>query len=243
VDLLFVCAVTFMAGIAQAATGFGFGLLAMPLFTLFLEPRVAVPLGVCVSLLGSYLVLFETRQQLDRPSLGRLAGGSLLGLPLGVLVLLALPEAWLRVAVGGIAMGFCTLLWTGWAAPVVGARMLWGAGALGGLLNSACGLAGPPIVLALHGRALSTQGFRGTLAGFMAASGTLALGFFALGGLLDPARLLRYSPAFAALWVANRIGRRLSTRVESERFRRGVLKLLFVGALAATLSALEEILR
>ena len=40
-----MCAVTLLAGIAQAAAGFGFGLLAMPLLALFLEPRVAVSLS------------------------------------------------------------------------------------------------------------------------------------------------------------------------------------------------------
>ena len=45
------------------------------------------------------------------------------------------------------------------------------------------------------------------------------------------------------LWVSNRIGRGLGERVGGERFQRGVLGLLFVGAGAATLSALGDMLR
>ena len=241
-DLLFVCAVTLVAGIAQAATGFGFGLLAMPLLALFLEPPVAVSVCVFVSLLGSYLVVIETHDSLHRPSVGRLLGGSLLGMPLGALLLVDLPAVWLRVAVGSIAMGFCALLLSGRSAPALGERGLWGAGALAGVLTNACGLPGPVAVLALQGSALSTQGFRGTLAGFLAAVGTLSLGVFAVAGILDLALLRRYALALPVVWLANRIGRRLAAHVDAERFRRGVLGLLFVGALAASASALWEIL-
>jgi len=242
VDLLYVCAVTLLAGIAQAATGFGFGLLAMPLFTLFLEPRVAVPLALCVSLLGSYLVVYETRREVDRRSLKALVGGSLLGMPLGLLLLLGVPAVWLRAAVGVIAMGFSLLLWQGRGAPLLERAGLWSVGGLAGMLGTSCGLPGPPVVLAMHGRALSTAGFRGTMAAFMAVGGTLSLGLFALGGLLDPALIGRYAPSLVALWVANRVGRRLGERVGEARFRRGVLALLFAGALAATGSALLDLL-
>jgi len=237
-----VCTVTLLAGIAQAAAGFGFGLLAMPLLALFLEPRVAVSLCISVSLLGSYLVVLETRDSLHGPSVGRLLGGSLLGMPLGALLLVDLPAVWLRAAVGSIAMGFCVLLLSGRTAPAVGRRGLWGAGGVAGLLNNACGLPGPVAVLALQGSGLSTQGFRGTLAGFLAAVGTLSLGMFAVTGILDLALLRRYALALPVVWLANRIGRRLAAHVDAERFRRGVLALLFAGALAASASALWEIL-
>ena len=49
-----------------------------------------------------------------------LLGGSLLGMPLGALLLVDLPAVWLRVAVGSIDMGFCALLLSGRSAPALG---------------------------------------------------------------------------------------------------------------------------
>src|SRR5438067_12906558 len=64
-----MAATSFVAGLLQAANGFGFAVLAVPLFLLFAEPGPAVQLVVIVTLALSAVVL---------PGMGREGRGRLL---------------------------------------------------------------------------------------------------------------------------------------------------------------------
>jgi len=79
-----MAATSFIAGLLQAANGFGFAVLAVPLFLLFAEPGPAVQLVVIVTLALSAVVLPGMRDAVDGSLLLRLGLGGLAGLPLGL---------------------------------------------------------------------------------------------------------------------------------------------------------------
>src|SRR5690349_7149014 len=79
-----MAATSFVAGLLQATSGFGFAVLAVPLFLLFTEPTEAVQLVIIVTLALSAVVLPGMHTSVDRPLLARLAVGGLVGLPLGL---------------------------------------------------------------------------------------------------------------------------------------------------------------
>jgi hypothetical protein len=80
-----MAATSFVAGLLQAANGFGFAVLAVPLFLLFAEPGPAVQLVVIVTLALSAVVLPGMGREVDGRLLVRLGLGGLAGLPLGLL--------------------------------------------------------------------------------------------------------------------------------------------------------------
>src|SRR5271154_5975823 len=82
-----LAAVTFGAAVLQAAGGFGFAVLATPLFLLFVEPEHAVQLVIVVSSVLSIVVLPHMWRSIAPRLLLRLARGSLLGPPLGLVAL------------------------------------------------------------------------------------------------------------------------------------------------------------
>ena len=82
-----MAATSFVAALLQAANGFGFAVLAVPLFLLFADPGPAVQLVVIVTLALSAVVLPGMRDAVDRPLLLRLGIGAAFGLPLGLVAL------------------------------------------------------------------------------------------------------------------------------------------------------------
>src|SRR5947208_12223122 len=81
-----MAATSLVAALLQAANGFGFAVLAVPLFLLFVDPGPAVQLVVIVTLALSAVVLPGMHDAIDRPLLVRLGIGAAIGLPLGLVL-------------------------------------------------------------------------------------------------------------------------------------------------------------
>ncbi len=80
---LVVCAGTAL----QVATGVGLGLLAGPVLILSLESETAVFVAIILNLLVSFALLPQEKGEITWPPLRLLLVGTLLGVPLGWLVL------------------------------------------------------------------------------------------------------------------------------------------------------------
>src|SRR5512136_2845216 len=80
-------AVVFLASILSGMTGFGFGLIAVPLLTIILPPQVVVPLVRLQSLWSSGIVVLEGRHWLNLRSMWLIIAASLVSLPLGAYLL------------------------------------------------------------------------------------------------------------------------------------------------------------
>ena len=79
-----LAATTFGSALLYAISGFGFAVLAAPLFLLFLDPARAIQLVIIISTALSIAVLRGLLQAIAPWLLLRLALGSLVGLPLGL---------------------------------------------------------------------------------------------------------------------------------------------------------------
>ncbi len=176
-----LAAVTFGAAVLQAAGGFGFAVVATPLFLLFVEPAHAVQLVIVVSSVLSIVVLPHMWRSIAPRLLLRLAGGSLFGLPLGLLAFSHSDPRLVRLAVGVIVLAFAAVI----AAMRRGGRrrtfaMTRGrdliAGAVSGAATALVGMSGPPVLIYLMLVEAPPRTIRATLLAFFALiySATLA---------------------------------------------------------------------
>ena len=81
--VIVLAATTFGSALLYAISGFGFAVLAAPLFLLFLDPPRAIQLVIIISTVLSIVVLRGLLPAIAPWLLLRLALGSLVGLPLG----------------------------------------------------------------------------------------------------------------------------------------------------------------
>src|SRR6516162_4446449 len=108
--LIVLAATTFGSALLYAISGFGFAVLAVPLFLLFLDPAPAIELVIIISTVLSIIVLRVLFPAIAPWLLLRLALGSLVGLPLGLVAFRYADPILVRAAAGAMIFGFAILM-------------------------------------------------------------------------------------------------------------------------------------
>jgi len=221
----------------QAATGFGFSLVAAPLMFAAIGPEPAVVALMILGLEVNILTLATERRR-PRPlwretavMLAWAAPGALAG----VAVLRSLPAAAMQVAVTLGVVG--TLA----ARRVTSAHLpAWLAGLAAGALSTSTSTNGPPMLLHLLGRGAEPDRVRDTLSVcFIGLAPISAAALFLTGPteLPDAALILWLLPAVAAAHLVGRRGfQRLATGGRYEPVLTGVLIVSVVAGLIGALS-------
>jgi uncharacterized membrane protein YfcA len=239
-----VSAVLVLSGALHAATGFGFALLSAPILAALLGPQEAISVIVITGIVVDGLILGAERRRPEPawPEAVGLTLWALPGLAAGAYLLSSLPRTGLQLLVAvAVLAGVAMRVVGGRRAAVSGpsARPTWtraAAGLSSGLLSTATTLGGPPVVLYLMGRRLTPQRMRDTLVVLSLLRTPPSVIALVLAGAL------RWRPEIPLLWLAVLVGyaggKWVFTRMDATRYERGVLGLLVLAALTATVVAL-----
>jgi len=221
-----------IGAIVQSVTGFGFLLVAAPLVAITDGPRTAVVCGtaLCLAMTAGRSLL--EREHVDWPITGRILGWSMLGMPVGVLLLKALSDNTLAAGIAAIVLGCTVLVWGGWRWRVDGWRVS-AVGVLCGLLTTSTGTNGPPLVAALQGVGAPPRVFRATMAALLTATGVVGLALLAAAGATTGRHWLITALGLPVVAIGAWLGRRILNRVNPERFRRLVLTALVTSSAIA----------
>ena len=171
-----LAAATFGAALLQAAGGFGFAVVATPLYLMFVAPAQAVHLVIIITTPLSAIVSLRLRQAIEPRLLLRLLVGSAAGLPLGLAAFRHSDPTMVRAAAGTIVLGFAMLLAllrrrtrSGRTAPLLMTRNRdFAAGAVSGVATALVGMAGPPVLIYLLLIGAASHVIRATLLAFFA---------------------------------------------------------------------------
>ncbi len=238
-DLIAVAALTVpvfvVAAGAQAVTGFGFALLAVPLLTLLVGPAPAVAVTTMVALVLTTGAAVSERAHVDGRIALRLVSAALLGMPVGYLVLSRVDERPLRVVIAVVVLALVAVVASGAHIPA-GPWQQWGAGMLSGTLLTSTGMNGPPLVLVLHSRGLDARRFRGTLQATFCGQGIVAVGIFLVGGLIAPETWVLAAAGALGVPLGWWLGDRAFRLLPPERFRTAVLGMMIAIAVASLVS-------
>ncbi len=176
VDWAGLAAITFAASLLQAAGGFGFAVVAVPLFLLLVEPARAIQLVIIMAAALSVAVLPRLWRAVAPPLLLRLAAGSLVGMPFGLVAFRYSDPRLVRIVAGASVLGFAGLITalryrrSGTGRPhlaMTPGRDL-AAGAISGAVTALIGMSGPPVVIYLILAAAPPRTVRATLLAFFA---------------------------------------------------------------------------
>ena len=89
-QLIVVGIAVFVAAFMQIVAGFGFALLSVPLMTLAIEPKIAVVVSSLTGVFVTSWQAYKDRALADKVLVKRMTIGSYVGMPLGLLVFIAL---------------------------------------------------------------------------------------------------------------------------------------------------------
>lgn len=185
-----------LAGLVRGFSGFGSGLVYMPIAGAVLPPAQAVAVLVLMDLIGPLANIPGAWRTGSPREIGWLALGMLGGLPLGLAALLAVPPEAFRWSVSLMALATVAALGTGWRwRGPRGPRVTAAAGFVSGIVGGATALPGPPVILYYMASPVPVAQVRANLtmflvmvdlalAALLGATGQLSLAFAMVSALL-----------------------------------------------------------
>src|SRR5215813_8344625 len=104
--ILPVLGVIFLATLIRSAFGFGEALVAVPLLALLMPVEEAVPLATLVSITVAAIIIAQDWHKVHVRSATWLVVSTLFGIPLGLWLLTAVPEAVVKAILAVVILGF-----------------------------------------------------------------------------------------------------------------------------------------
>jgi len=216
-DLIYAASILLLAYFVRGISGFGSGLIAVPLLALRFPLPEVVPFMLIADFSASALVGGVTFRHVAWPEIRRLLPVSLIGVVLGTSLLVSLPPTVLLTILGVFVLAFALrslLLHPGKFQP---ASTWWAypAALTGGAVGGLFGTGGPPYVIYLSHRIENKTMLRATLSGLFFLEGLIRIGTFLVVGLLHGSvvwinSLLAAPIIIAALYVGSHVHARLS---------------------------------
>lgn len=221
--------IIWLAIFTQSFSGFGLALVSMPLLIGVVGIGTATPLVALVGLTAEVIILARYRAALNLRAVAWFTAASVVGVPVGVLMLSQVDEAIILRLLGIVVTGYAIWALLDLRPPRLDGRgWALGLGAVAGALGGAYNVPGPPIILYGTARRWPPDEFKSNLQGFFVLNSLLVTIAHALGGNYTPDVLRAFLPALPGIVLGALTGFVLAARVDAERFRKIVLVLLVV---------------
>ena len=244
--IFYLAAIPAVTFLGMSKGGFaGAGMMATPLLALVLPPLQAAALLLPILLLQDVISVYVYRRDWDIRNIKVMLPGAVIGIGFAWLLAAHVSDAYVRLAVGMIALGFVASHWLGrrpsvTTQPLLPGGLFWGG--VSGFTSMLCQAGGPPFQVYVLPQRLEKLTFVGTMAIFFAAINVMkvipyfALGQFSTSGLATSAALVPLAVAtnFLGIWLV-RI-------TPTSMFYRLTHVMMLLIALALIHSALRELL-
>lgn len=211
----------------RGVTGFGSGLIAIPLLVLFLPISIVIPMMVLLDFIASVSHSIKHREVARWEIIYPLLPFTVLGVLLALFIFKTVNTSLLVTALGIFILLFA-LYNLFYPKPAHEGSKLWAipAGTLGGMVGTLFGTGGPLYVIYLQLRQLDKSTFRATVASiFMLDGGIRVIGFIVSGFFIHETLLLA-ALGLPIMGLAMYLGGHLHTNISQNTFHRAIGVLL-----------------
>lgn len=242
-ELLLTAGIGVLAGFVQGMSGFGGGIIAVTLLSLFLPLQVIVPLSIITSLVMNLVVTYRYRKACEYNILASMLLAALPGIALGIYVLTFISNSYAKLAIG-----ILLLLFVGWKysyrKAAQGQDHLWQrslASFTAGFTFGATSLGGPPMAIYVLHAGWSPHKILGTTGLFFFFVSCLSIPGLAMANLLSFS-LVKYA---IILITSTTLGIyasfRFTKKNEMTSFVRSLLIVIFISAILCLYTSIREI--
>lgn len=202
----------------------------MPLLSMVVGVKDAAATVALTSIFNAVVILLSTKwENIEWSAAGYMLAGALLGIPIGVYVLVNVPESAVKLVLAALVISFALYNLTRpkmakLETNIPGLAFGFVAGILGGAYNTI----GPPMVIFGTLRHWPPQRFRLTLQAVFFPASLVVAGFHSANNLWTPLVVKSFFVAIPFLMLAAVVGREINKRLEGSRFTRYIFYLLLV---------------
>ncbi len=228
-QLILVVVIICAAGFIQGFTGFGSGLLALPLLSFILDIKLVVPLMSLVAVIIGAVLFYYNHTRLNYRLIGVLVLWALIGVPIGTFLLTTLPTKPIELMLAILLMIFAAYSFAGRPLHFLNGKLFgYLGGFLSGLLGSAAGVGGPPIILYASAQSWSAQEQKNLIAAFLFVTAIIIACAFALSGLLTETVRQYFAISFIPLVIATLVGIKLFDMIHLKHQRQVMSSAIFL---------------
>ena len=229
---VYTAAVLLLAYIVRGVAGFGSGLIAVPLLSLFSPVTAVVPVIVSLDYISSAAQGARHFGHVAWRELLRLIPFTLVGVLLGLIVLRAVPPAVLSRALGGFVVAYA--IYQLLPLPALRGSRVSAIffGLMGGFVGTLFGTGGPFYAIYFNLRGLDKDAFRATFATNFLIDGGVRLVAYIIAGLFGWATVSWVAMALPIVAAGLYIGGRIHVNMSQKNFVRLVSLILIASGLA-----------
>lgn len=224
-----VAAAALVAGLVRGFAGFGTAMIYLPVAAQ-VSPFFALTTLIVIDLVAPLIHVPRALRDGHPGDVLRLALGAAITLPLGVWLLTVVSADVFRWGVSLVALTLLGLLWAGVRYRGTPTKpMVFGTGALGGVLTGSVGMPGPPVILLYMASTLPSAVVRANNMLYLILADLLLLGAIWWVGYLEVSALSTGAVLILPYLIGNWIGGRLY-RPEAETAYRTVAYLIIAAS-------------
>lgn len=238
-----VLIVVFSAALVQSVVGFGYALLAAPILTLIMGPKEMVVFLLFSGLYLRVYMFYRVHKEVVLRDIKYLILGNILGIIPGIYILKVINVPMFKLFIGvvlliSVALINFKLKWKSRSLTFDGLLF----GFLSGFLGSSTSVSGPPIVMYMLNTFEEKSKLRTTMIAFFTFGTILTLTGLFIAGTFKPSAafgLPIYSIPFVML--AAKIGEKIFYRMNQEKFRKLIIFLILISAVALLYGGYSEL--
>jgi len=216
---IIILPVIFVATLIRSTFGFGDALLAMPLLSMAVGLNTATPLVGLMGITISSTILVKHWRDVHFRSLRLLIIFTLIGIPVGILLLKGVYENVMKLILAFVIIIFSLYkMFKPALFTLASDRLACFFGLLAGILGGAYNTNGPPIVVYGTLRRWNPEKFRATLQGYFFPTGSMIALGHCFGGFWTKPVLLNYLISLPVILIAILLGGRLNRKIPKEKF-------------------------
>jgi uncharacterized membrane protein YfcA len=225
----FAVGIVLGAGVIAGITGFGFGLVSIPLLLMLFGPAEVVTINKVLTLSTSWIVIAHGRRQIRPRMIVTVLPWALIGVLSGVRLLKLASASSIKLMASVVVVLFALILLRGlpereWKHPLLAPA----AGLASGALSTSTGLSGPPMVLYFTLKNVEVAPFRVTIATYFVLLDLVGLPALVQGGLVTGKDFAVAAILVPVAFFGRIAGIRLAPRLSRAQFYRLTLGVLLV---------------
>jgi len=238
-----VLPIIFIAALTRSTFGFGDAMVGMPLLTMAIGLNTATPLVGLMGITASATILIKHWRDVHIKSVWPLIVYTLIGIPIGILLLKGLYENVMKSVLALVIITFSLYrLFKPKLFTLASDRLACIFGLASGILGGAYNSNGPPVVIYGTLRQWDPEKFRATLQGYFFPTGSLIAIGHCIGGLWTKPVLVNYAFSLPVILVAIFLGGRINRRIPKARFDNYIYVFLVILGGCLLISTIRSVL-
>ena len=238
-----VLPIIFIAALTRSTFGFGDAMVGMPLLVMAIGLNTATPLVGLMGITASATILIRHWRDVHFKSVWPLIVYTLIGIPIGILLLKGLYENVMKSVLALVIITFSLYkLFKPKLFTLASDRLACIFGLASGILGGAYNTNGPPVVIYGTLRQWDPEKFRATLQGYFFPTGSLIAIGHCIGGLWTKPVLVNYAFSLPVILVAIFLGGRINRRIPKARFDNYIYVFLVILGICLLIETVRSVL-